>query len=57
LQTPDVDGFPEQLPEMLGVPSEYFKVMLAHWEALNLYRLSDPNWSYLSPSAGALTPG
>ncbi len=56
LQAVDIDGFAEQLPDMLGVPSEYFAVMLAHREALNIYRLSDRNWTYLSPSAGQITP-
>ncbi|MBV9546599.1 MAG: NAD(P)H-binding protein [Chloroflexi bacterium] len=57
LQAMDVDGFAEQLPEMLGVPSEYFTVMLAHRDALNLYRLSNRNWTYLSPSAGQIASG
>jgi uncharacterized protein len=57
VQAVDADGFAERLPEMLGVPSEYFAVMLAHREALNIYRLSDRNWTYLSPSAGRIAPG
>jgi putative NADH-flavin reductase len=57
VQAVDVDGFAERLPEMLGVPSEYFAVMLAHREALNVYRLSDRYWTYLSPSAGRIGPG
>jgi putative NADH-flavin reductase len=57
LQALDVPGFAEQLPDMLGVPPDYFKVRLAHRDALNIYRLSDRNWTYLSPSAGAVMPG
>ncbi|HEY4018829.1 MAG TPA: NAD(P)H-binding protein [Pseudonocardiaceae bacterium] len=57
VQGVDIDGFAERLPDMLGVPSEYFAVMLAHRDALNIYRLSDRNWTYLSPSAGRIDPG
>jgi uncharacterized protein len=57
VQALDVPGFAEQLPEMLGVPAAYFTVMLAHREALHLYRLSDRNWTYLSPSAGQISSG
>jgi putative NADH-flavin reductase len=57
VQAVDIPGFAEMLPQMLGLPPEYLKVMLAHREAMNLYRLSDRNWTYLSPSAGQITPG
>lgn len=57
LQLVDSDGFAESLPEQLGVPAEYVKVVLAHREALNLYRLSDRQWTYLSPSSGLIPPG
>jgi putative NADH-flavin reductase len=57
LQMVDVEGFAEKLPETLGAPQEYAKVVLAHREALNLYRLSNRNWTYLSPSAGLIQPG
>ncbi|MFC6530248.1 NAD(P)-dependent oxidoreductase [Nonomuraea rubra] len=57
LQVVDTEGFAEGLPEHLGVPEEYVKVVLAHREALGLYRLSNRNWTYLSPSAGRVEPG
>ncbi|WP_084430740.1 NAD(P)-dependent oxidoreductase [Kibdelosporangium aridum] len=57
LQVVDVDGFTEQLPAALGVPPEYSKVVLAHREALNLYRLSNRDWTYLSPSAALVKSG
>ncbi|WAL65071.1 NAD(P)H-binding protein [Amycolatopsis cynarae] len=57
LQLVDVEGFAERLPDSLGVPEEYVKVVLAHREALNLYRLSNRNWTYVSPSAGLVQPG
>jgi putative NADH-flavin reductase len=53
----DLDGFAENLPESLGVPAEYVRVVRAHVEALDLYRLSDRNWTYVSPSAGLVQPG
>jgi putative NADH-flavin reductase len=53
----DLDGFAENLPASLGVPVEYAHVVRAHVEALNLYRLSDRNWTYVSPSAGLVQPG
>jgi uncharacterized protein len=52
LQVVDAPGFAEGLPAALGVPVEYVRVVLAHRAALELYRLSDRLWSYLSPSAG-----
>ncbi|MGN9842697.1 NAD(P)-dependent oxidoreductase [Nonomuraea sp. H19] len=57
LQVVDMEGFADQLPETLGVPPEYVKVVLAHREALHLYRLSNRKWTYLSPSAGLIKPG
>lgn len=53
----DVEGFADSLPSALGVPSEYVRTVRAHIEALNLYRLSDRNWTYVSPSAGLVEPG
>lgn len=57
LQVVDTEGFAEQLPEVLGVPPEYIAVVRAHREALDVYRLSNRNWTYLSPSAGLIHPG
>ncbi|GAA2213634.1 NAD(P)H-binding protein [Nonomuraea monospora] len=57
LQVADTEGFAKGLPERLGVPEEYVKVVLAHREALGLYRLSNRNWTYLSPSSGRVDPG
>jgi uncharacterized protein len=48
LQVVDVEGFAERLPDALGLPPEYVKVARAHREALNLYRMSNRNWTYLS---------
>jgi putative NADH-flavin reductase len=53
----DLEGFAESLPDSLGMPAEYAHVVRAHVEALNLYRLSDRNWTYVSPSAGLVQPG
>lgn len=41
----------------LGLPQDYRRVMLAHAEALDLCRLSNRAWTYLSPSAGLITSG
>ncbi|MGR6922038.1 NAD(P)-dependent oxidoreductase [[Actinomadura] parvosata] len=57
LQVADTEGFAEGLPANLGVPEEYVKVVLAHREALALYRLSNRRWTYLSPSSGRVDPG
>jgi putative NADH-flavin reductase len=57
LQVVDVDGFAEGLPDALGVPPEYIRVVRAHRDALNRYRTSNRNWTYLSPSAGLVQPG
>ena len=53
----DIEGFAENLPDSLGVPAEYARTVRAHVEALDLYRLSDRNWTYVSPSAGLVQPG
>lgn len=57
LQVVDVPGFASSLPTNLGVPTTYVKVVEAHREALNIYRLSNRSWTYLSPSAGLVQPG
>jgi uncharacterized protein len=57
LRVVDVEGFADNLPAALGVPVEYVRSVRAHIEALDLYRLSDRNWTYLSPSAGLVQPG
>jgi uncharacterized protein len=57
LRVVDTDGFADGLPEALGVPVEYVRAVRAHIEALDLYRLSDRNWTYVSPSAGLVQPG
>lgn len=56
-QAPDVDGFADRLLSTLGLPAEYRNVLVAHREAMNIYRLSDRYWTYLSPSAGAIARG
>jgi uncharacterized protein len=53
----DVEGFAENLPAALDVPADYVKPVLAGTEALALYRLSDRNWTYVSPSAGRVQAG
>jgi putative NADH-flavin reductase len=57
LRVVDVEGFAENLPTALGVPVEYERAVRAHIEALDLYRVSDRNWTYVSPSAGLVQPG
>ncbi len=57
LRVVDTDGFADGLPTALGVPAEYVRAVRAHVDALDLYRLSDRNWSYVSPSAGLVQPG
>ncbi|WP_194835314.1 NAD(P)-dependent oxidoreductase [Nocardia sp. XZ_19_369] len=49
--------FVRSLTEDLGVPAEYAEVVRALRDALNVYRLSNRNWTYLSPSAGRINPG
>lgn len=46
-QIADLDGIAESLPADLGTPPEYLRVIHAHREALNLYRLSNRDWTYL----------
>ncbi|MFI9308645.1 NAD(P)-dependent oxidoreductase [Streptomyces triculaminicus] len=53
----DEEGFARVLTEVLHVPAAYRAVALAHAEVLDLCRLSDRNWTYLSPSAGRIEPG
>ncbi|MFI9206097.1 NAD(P)-dependent oxidoreductase [Streptomyces sp. NPDC053048] len=53
----DEEGFSRVLTDVLHVPAEYRKVVLAHAEVLDLCRLSDRNWTYVSPSAGRIEPG
>lgn len=53
----ETEGFAEGLPEGLGVPVEYVKAVSAGVEALNRYRTSNRNWTYISPSAGRIEPG
>ncbi len=53
----DVEGFAENLPAALGVPVEYVEAVRAGGEALDIYRLSNRNWTYVSPSAGLVQPG
>jgi putative NADH-flavin reductase len=53
----ETEGFAEGLPEALGVPVEYVNPVRAGVEALNLYRTSNRNWTYISPSAGRIEPG
>ncbi|MFI9511001.1 NAD(P)-dependent oxidoreductase [Nocardia sp. NPDC052566] len=54
-----VDGpdFDRGLVENLRVPVEYRKAVQAGVDALNLYRLSNRNWTYVSPSSGRINPG
>ncbi|MFE7744323.1 NAD(P)-dependent oxidoreductase [Nocardia sp. NPDC057455] len=49
--------FTRTLTEVLGVPAEYAQVVRALRDALNIYRLSDRQWTYLSPSSGRIEPG
>ena len=56
-QALDVDGFADRLLSTLELPAGYVNVLLAHREAMNIYRLSDRYWTYLSPSAGAIARG
>ncbi|MEU1997935.1 NAD(P)H-binding protein [Nocardia gamkensis] len=49
--------FTRTLTEVLDVPAEYAQVVRALRDALNIYRLSNRNWTYLSPSSGRINPG
>ncbi|WP_330231868.1 NAD(P)H-binding protein [Nocardia sp. NBC_00508] len=51
------DDFTSILTEVLDVPAEYAEVVRALRDALHLYRLSNRNWTYLSPSSGRINPG
>ncbi|MBF6299948.1 NAD(P)H-binding protein [Nocardia amamiensis] len=51
------DDFIRTLTEVLDVPAEYAEVVRALRDALNVYRLSNRNWTYLSPSSGRINPG
>ncbi|MFI7003128.1 NAD(P)-dependent oxidoreductase [Nocardia sp. NPDC050175] len=50
-------AFVRTLTEDLAVPAEYVEVVRALRSALNVYRLSNRNWTYLSPSSGRVNPG
>ncbi|MGI5220105.1 NAD(P)-dependent oxidoreductase [Nocardia sp. CA-290969] len=56
-QLVDEPGFAEGLPRELGVPTEYHRVVSALRDALNVYRVSNRRWTYLSPSSGRIEPG
>ncbi|MGH3170614.1 MAG: NAD(P)-dependent oxidoreductase [Trebonia sp.] len=56
LQFCDVEGITDSFPAELGVPPEYITVIRAHREALNRYRTSNRNWTYLSPSSWLMSP-
>ncbi|MEU4314685.1 NAD(P)H-binding protein [Nocardia sp. NPDC024068] len=56
-QLVDEPGFAENLPRDLGVPAEYYRVVSALRDALNVYRVSNRLWTYLSPSSGRIEPG
>ncbi|MGK8508400.1 NAD(P)-dependent oxidoreductase [Nocardia asiatica] len=51
------DEFTCTLTEVLEVPAEYARVVRALRDALNIYRLSNRHWTYLSPSSGRIAPG
>ncbi|WP_069165553.1 NAD(P)-dependent oxidoreductase [Nocardia altamirensis] len=51
------EEFTTTLTEVLGVPAEYRTVVRALGDALNVYRLSNRHWTYLSPSAGLIQSG
>jgi uncharacterized protein len=53
----ETEGFAENLPAALDVPPDYVKPVLAGVEALAIYRQSDRNWTYVSPSAGRVQAG
>ncbi|PYC71912.1 epimerase [Streptomyces tateyamensis] len=57
LQFCDVDNVADTLPDSLGAPREYISVVWAHRDALNRFRTSNRNWTYVSPSAGLVLPG
>jgi putative NADH-flavin reductase len=51
------EEFAKVLVDVLAVPPEYRKVVLAHAEVLDMCRLSNRYWTYLSPSAGRIESG
>ncbi|WP_039797299.1 NAD(P)-dependent oxidoreductase [Nocardia araoensis] len=51
------EDFIRTLTEVLDVPADYARVVRALRDALNVYRLSNRNWTYLSPSSGRINPG
>ncbi|MGK8524704.1 NAD(P)-dependent oxidoreductase [Nocardia asteroides] len=51
------EEFIRGLTEVLRVPAEYAEVVRALRDALDVYRLSNRNWTYLSPSSGRINPG
>ncbi|MCP3102689.1 NAD(P)H-binding protein [Myxococcus sp. K15C18031901] len=55
VQLVDTEDFEERLKK-LGLPAEYKRAVLAHRDALNLYRTSNRHWTYFSP-AGWIGPG
>ncbi|MBB4965923.1 hypothetical protein F4559_003282 [Saccharothrix violaceirubra] len=57
VQLVDTEDFARTLREVLGAPAEYERVVRAHREALDLYRVSNRNWTYLSPSGGLVRAG
>ncbi|MGO4614666.1 NAD(P)-dependent oxidoreductase [Nocardia sp. 2YAB30] len=51
------DEFIRNLTDVLDVPAEYADVVRALRDALNVFRVSNRNWTYLSPSSGRIDPG
>jgi putative NADH-flavin reductase len=54
-QVVDAPDF-EAMLASIGVPADFKRAVLAHREALNLYRSSNRNWTYFSPP-GLITAG
>jgi putative NADH-flavin reductase len=50
-------AFDSILTDVLEVPVEYRKVVQAQVDVLDLCRLSNRNWTYISPSAGRIDSG
>ena len=53
----NTDDFDNVLTTVLGVPLEYRRVVLAQVEVLDICRLSNRHWTYVSPSAGRISSG
>lgn len=51
------EAFTEILTEVLQVPAEYRDVVQAQVDVLSLCRLSDRQWTYISPDAGRIRSG